>query len=106
MRCRRDTIDESVAQGEIHRYLADTIYKMGKEKQIYNRLIKEKLAATGKKIAIVGAGRNPLLRHPGIQAAKGRSGKRDRVYKKAGRKICYEHHGGDGYFIQDAGNGK
>ena len=56
MRCRRDTIDESVAQGEIHRYLADTIYKMGKEKQIYNRLIKEKLAATGKKIAIVGAG--------------------------------------------------
>jgi NADH-quinone oxidoreductase subunit F len=56
MRCRRDTVDESVAQGEIHRYLADTIYKMGKEKQLYTKLIKEKLPATGKKIAIVGAG--------------------------------------------------
>jgi NADH-quinone oxidoreductase subunit F len=56
MRCRRDTVDESVAQGEIHRYLADTIYKMGKEKQLYTRLIKEKLPATGKKIAIIGAG--------------------------------------------------
>jgi NADH-quinone oxidoreductase subunit F len=29
MRCRRDTIDEPVHQGEIHRYLADTMYKMG-----------------------------------------------------------------------------
>jgi NADH-quinone oxidoreductase subunit F len=56
MRCRRDSIDESVAQGEIHRYLADTMYKMGKEKQIYNKLIKERLAPTGKKIAIIGAG--------------------------------------------------
>jgi len=56
MRCRRDSVDESVAQGEIHRYLADTMYKMGKEKQIYAKLMKEKLPATGKKIAIVGAG--------------------------------------------------
>jgi NADH-quinone oxidoreductase subunit F len=56
MRCRRDTIDDPVSQGEIHRYLADTMYKMGKEKIIYQRLIKEKLSPTGKKIAIVGAG--------------------------------------------------
>jgi NADH-quinone oxidoreductase subunit F len=56
MRCRRDTIDAPVSQGEIHRYLADTIYKMGKEKEIYHRLAKEKLSSTGKKIAIVGAG--------------------------------------------------
>lgn len=56
MRCRREMIDEPVSQGEIHRYLADTIYKMGKEEEIYNKLIQEKFSVTGKKIAIVGAG--------------------------------------------------
>jgi NADH-quinone oxidoreductase subunit F len=56
MRCRRDMLDEPVSQGEIHRYLADSMYKMGREKAIYNRLIKEKLPSTGKKISIVGAG--------------------------------------------------
>ncbi|HEY9053612.1 MAG TPA: FAD-dependent oxidoreductase [Rectinemataceae bacterium] len=56
MRCRRDMLDEPVSQGEIHRYLADSMYKMGREKTIYNRLIKEKLPPTGKKISIVGAG--------------------------------------------------
>ena len=56
MRCRRDMLDEPVSQGEIHRYLADTMYKMGREKAIYNRLIREKLPSTGKKITIIGAG--------------------------------------------------
>jgi len=56
MRCRREMVDDPVSQGEIHRYLADTMYKMGKEKEVYARLIKEKLSPTGKKIAIVGAG--------------------------------------------------
>ncbi len=56
IRCRRDMIDDPVSQGEIHRYLADTMYKMGREKAIYQRLIKEKLSPTGKKIAIIGAG--------------------------------------------------
>ncbi len=56
MRCRRETIDDSVQQGEIHRYLADTMYKMGREKDIYKKIIAEKLPDTGKKIAIVGAG--------------------------------------------------
>lgn len=56
MRCRREMIDEAVSQGEIHRYLADTIYKLGKENEVYNRLINEKLPPTGKRIAIVGAG--------------------------------------------------
>lgn len=60
MRCRRDMIDEPVSQGEIHRYLADTMYKMGKEQEIYRRLIREKLPQTGKKIAIVGAGPSGL----------------------------------------------
>jgi len=56
MRCRRDMIDEPVSQGEIHRYLADTMYQLGKENEIYEKLIKEKLSLTGRKIAIVGAG--------------------------------------------------
>ncbi|WP_320127872.1 FAD-dependent oxidoreductase [uncultured Sphaerochaeta sp.] len=56
MRCRRDNIDEPVHQGEIHRYLADTMYKMGRESAIYKKLIDGKLPVTGKKIAIIGAG--------------------------------------------------
>jgi NADH-quinone oxidoreductase subunit F len=56
MQCRRETIDEPVAQGEIHRYLSDTMYKMGKEDMVYKKLIAEKLESTGKKIAVVGAG--------------------------------------------------
>ncbi len=56
MRCRREDLDQAVAQNEIHRYLADTMYKMGKEKVIYKKLIAEKLKPTGKKVAIVGAG--------------------------------------------------
>ena len=39
MRCRRDTLDEPVAQGEIHRYLADTMYKMGREKDVWAKLV-------------------------------------------------------------------
>ncbi len=49
-------LDQPVSQGEIHRYLADTIYQLGKEEDIYRKLIKEKLPPTGKRIAIVGAG--------------------------------------------------
>ncbi len=56
MRCRREMLDEPVSQGEIHRYLADTMYKLGKEHEIYQKLIKEKLPATNKQIAIVGGG--------------------------------------------------
>jgi len=56
MRCRRDTLDEPVAQGEIHRYLADTMYKMGREKDVWAKLVKERKPPTGRSIAIVGSG--------------------------------------------------
>ena len=56
MRCRRDMLDEPVAQGEVHRYLADTMYKLGNEERIYKKLLDEKLPSTEKRIAIVGAG--------------------------------------------------
>jgi NADPH-dependent glutamate synthase beta subunit-like oxidoreductase len=45
-----------VSQGEIHRLIADHLHKIGKDKAVLRKLLKEKLPATGKKIAIVGAG--------------------------------------------------
>jgi NADH-quinone oxidoreductase subunit F len=56
MRCRREDIDEPVSQGEVHRFIADTVYKAGKEDAVLNKLIKERLPRTHKRIAIVGAG--------------------------------------------------
>jgi len=60
MRCRREDIDYPVAQGEIHRYVADNIYKGKKETKIIQRLVKEKLPKTGKKVTIIGAGPSGL----------------------------------------------
>jgi NADH-quinone oxidoreductase subunit F len=60
MRCRREDIDYPVAQGEIHRYVADNIYKGKKETKIIQRLVKEKLPKTGKKVAVIGAGPSGL----------------------------------------------
>ena len=56
MRCRREQIDETFHQGEIHRYLADSIYKMGREKAVWATLVKEKFKPSGKRVAIIGAG--------------------------------------------------
>jgi NADH-quinone oxidoreductase subunit F len=56
MRCRREEIDTPVHQGELHRYLADTLYKMGQEQEVYQRMIADMHPSTGKKIAIVGSG--------------------------------------------------
>lgn len=56
MKCLRETIDAPVSQGDIHRYIADTIHKEGRAYKTYNRLVKEKLAPTYKKIAIIGGG--------------------------------------------------
>ena len=60
MRCRREDIDYPVSQGEIHRYIADFVYKVKRETKIIQRLAKEKLSKTGKKITIVGAGPSGL----------------------------------------------
>lgn len=56
MKCRREGIDAPVSQGEIHRYISDTVYAKESYKKIYNRLISEKMPPTHKKIAIVGGG--------------------------------------------------
>ncbi|MCX5698468.1 MAG: FAD-dependent oxidoreductase [Candidatus Omnitrophica bacterium] len=60
MRCRREDIDHPVSQGEIHRYIADSIYKAKQEAKIIQGLVKEKLPKTGKKITVVGAGPSGL----------------------------------------------
>lgn len=56
MRCRREDIDQPVAQGEVHRYIADQVFKTGKEKEVIRRLMKERLPGTGKKVAVIGGG--------------------------------------------------
>lgn len=56
MRCRRESLDQPIAQGEIHRYIADQVYEKQMEKIIYQKLINEKLPSTHKKISIIGAG--------------------------------------------------
>jgi NADH-quinone oxidoreductase subunit F len=56
MRCRREDIDQPVSQGEVHRYIADAVFESGKEKAVIKSLIREKLPATGKKVAVIGGG--------------------------------------------------
>jgi NADH-quinone oxidoreductase subunit F len=60
MRCRREDIDYPVSGGEVHRYIADSIYKAKRETKIIQRLVKERLPKTGKKITIIGAGPSGL----------------------------------------------
>lgn len=56
MRCRREDIDKPVAQGELHRYIADEVYKKGLEKRVYEKILNKKMRSTGKKVAVIGAG--------------------------------------------------
>ena len=56
LRCRRAGADASVNMRETHRYIADTAYNGDLAKKVLKRILKRKRAATGKKIAVVGAG--------------------------------------------------
>jgi NADH-quinone oxidoreductase subunit F len=56
MKCRRENIDAPVSQGEIHRFIADSMYETNRAQIVFERLKKEKLPSTYKKIAIIGAG--------------------------------------------------
>ncbi|MBF0522748.1 MAG: FAD-dependent oxidoreductase [Candidatus Omnitrophica bacterium] len=56
MRCRREDLDQPIASGESHRYIADTIYKAKKEKAVIEKLVKGNFPKTGKKVSIIGAG--------------------------------------------------
>jgi NADH-quinone oxidoreductase subunit F len=56
VRCRRADADEAVAQGEVHRYIADYAYNTGLADTVHEKLLDERLPATGKKVAVIGAG--------------------------------------------------
>ncbi len=56
MRCRREDIDAPVAQGEVHRYIADAIAEKGLLKEFTEKIKSRRLKSTGKKIAVIGAG--------------------------------------------------
>jgi NADH-quinone oxidoreductase subunit F len=55
-RCRRQSFDEVVNAREVHRFIADSIYGSEKFPELLQRLLARKMPATGRKIAIAGAG--------------------------------------------------
>jgi NADH-quinone oxidoreductase subunit F len=55
-RCRRHSIDEAVNMREVHRLIADSILLSDRFDEMAARVAARKMAATGKKIAVVGAG--------------------------------------------------
>jgi len=55
-RCRRLTIDQAVNMREVHRFIADAIFGSDKYQPMVQSIVSLKLEATGRKIAIVGAG--------------------------------------------------
>ena len=56
IRCRRASVDAPVNMRETHRYIGDVMYEGGGAKRVLQRILKRKKAATGKTIAVVGAG--------------------------------------------------
>jgi NADH-quinone oxidoreductase subunit F len=55
-RCRRQTLDQAVNMREVHRFIADSILSSDKFEPIVREIVSRKLEATGRKIAVVGAG--------------------------------------------------
>src|SRR5271165_6737113 len=55
-RCRRQTVDEAVNMREVHRFIADLIFTTSKYEPMVQAIAARKLEATGRKIAVVGAG--------------------------------------------------
>jgi NADH-quinone oxidoreductase subunit F len=55
-RCRREGIDEAVNMREVHRAIADQVYLTDRFETMVQRVLEQKLEATGKHVAVVGAG--------------------------------------------------
>jgi NADH-quinone oxidoreductase subunit F len=55
-RCRRQTLDQAVNMREVHRFIADSIFESDKYEPMAQAIAARKREATGRKIAIVGAG--------------------------------------------------
>ena len=58
--CRRNTVDASVNMREVHRFISDQVFDGPLLGEIKARLAAHRMAPTGKKIAIVGAGPSGL----------------------------------------------
>jgi len=56
IRCRRAGADASVNMRETHRYIADAAYDSDVSKKVLKRILSRKKKASGKKVAVVGAG--------------------------------------------------
>jgi NADH-quinone oxidoreductase subunit F len=55
-RCRRQSLDQAVNMREVHRFIADSIFNSERYPAVLERILSRKLEATGRKIAIAGAG--------------------------------------------------
>ena len=55
-RCRRQTLDQAVNMREVHRFIADSIFSSDKYESMICQITARKLEATGRKIAVAGAG--------------------------------------------------
>ena len=55
-RCRRVGMDEAVNMREVHRVIADTIFQSERYDDVVQAIAAKKLALTGKRVAILGAG--------------------------------------------------
>jgi NADH-quinone oxidoreductase subunit F len=55
-RCRRHSVDEAVNMREVHRLIADSVFLSDRFDEMAARVAARKMAGTGKKIAVVGAG--------------------------------------------------
>jgi NADH-quinone oxidoreductase subunit F len=55
-RCRRQTLDDAVNMREVHRFIADSILLSEQFEAVAGRFASRRMAPTGKRIAIVGAG--------------------------------------------------
>ncbi len=55
-RCRRINLDEAVNMRDVHRFIADSIYRSNRYPALIEKVVARKLAATGKKVAVIGAG--------------------------------------------------
>ncbi|NWG14113.1 MAG: FAD-dependent oxidoreductase [Acidobacteria bacterium] len=55
-RCRRAGIDEAINMRDVHRFIADAVFESDRFEAMADRIASHRLAPTGRKIAIVGAG--------------------------------------------------
>jgi NADH-quinone oxidoreductase subunit F len=55
-RCRRQSFDEAVNMREVHRYIADAVYQSDHFQGVLERILAQKLPATGHKVAVAGSG--------------------------------------------------